>query len=235
MYDASSISGDQLGASATWLHTVGSASNRVLTIALSYFTNPSNMASVVTFDGTPATKHDTAFQVGNFRLEWWTLNSPTVGSHPISVTLPGAANWNGSAVSLNGINLAVPPNATGGAQLNSGGDFDAVGGTYSFGYPTDTVTAISTDDVDAEVVPGETLRQLMQGTNGYAGIGTWIGTPIATNFQPGWTHIADGRHWAIGSLAFQLSDDAPPPTADGGLVFGRIQHVPAVLAKVSMP
>src|SRR3989454_4121481 len=92
----------------TWSHTVGSGSNRVLLVDTSNRDGNKTITGV-TYGGTALTRRGFQNGAGNGnRVEIWSLTAPSPGTANVVVTLSGAVDVVGGAISFTGVNQTTP-------------------------------------------------------------------------------------------------------------------------------
>jgi len=123
-YDAGTSSGDKsTEASATFSHTTGSGSNRVMLVAVQVRTTDDANRSVssVTYNGVNLAlakqqKDDSI----DLTSEIWYLANPASGANNVVVTLtaapPSGSSWHAEAMTLTGVEQSNPIDATAGAS-----------------------------------------------------------------------------------------------------------------------
>lgn len=194
--DSSSNSGVQAAVSSlSWNHTVGSGSNRYLAVGV--IQRDGDLADItpssITFNGaamTSAVAREGAFHAGNFGASVWVLPAPDVGTHSISVTLPGTSDHAaGFALSLFGVDQSTTPDDT------------ADGLTSTFGVDDPSLSFTTTADgaylfecmysgainADVSLGSGQTLiAELGMNGGGDTGGASYKSVPTAGASTMGW-------------------------------------------------
>ncbi|RJR19561.1 MAG: hypothetical protein C4581_04740 [Nitrospiraceae bacterium] len=122
--DGAATNSSSTTATVSWNHTIGTGSNRLLVVGVSYDARNSNTVSSVTLGSTNLTKlRGEGTGAANARTEIWYLTSPASGTNTITVviggTLTGQRNMAG-AVSYTGVDQTTPFSSDNGAVGSSG-------------------------------------------------------------------------------------------------------------------
>jgi uncharacterized repeat protein (TIGR01451 family) len=194
--------------SLSWFHGVGSGSNRILIVGVSY-SGGSVTTSTVTYGLTPLTR--IGVQSGTFnqnRTELWYLLAPPTGSSAVAIAVSPAKEVAACAISYTGVNQTTPLNtfvsAAGQSNTASVNVVSAPGELV-----VDTVSA-NGDAQYLSVNAGQTQRWTLQtGTfaaNVRSGGSSEPGASSQVNMS--WT-LGQSTTWSIGAVSLKPVPSAP--------------------------
>lgn len=207
--NAANLSGALTSGVVTSSFTVGSGSNRLLLVCVSYATNSSNRVSSVTYNGTGLTSLivTTIGGVNKLVQEVWYLRAPPTGTANVVVNLnaTGVSIMGVGAISLADANQSAPGLGTSTAQLASGSsatsiscassssddymvEFGFVNFTSALGASVSSPTVITTTAYNGAAENPATGGAQAAGPTVMASQGTYPGGATS----PGWTTAPGG-------------------------------------------
>jgi len=216
-FDAASNSGYQTAQSSyTWNHTCTGA-NLDLLVGVGMLSVAGSNVQSVTYKGVDMAFVDAkASLTGAIRAEMWQLVGPPTGTNAVIVTLSAALDSGAGAVSLTGVNQALPSEANNEAQATNVGAADATVAVTTVADNDWTVDICATDDTAITIGGTNTSRANVTGTLGSAAMGTDGPKTPAGSVTMSWTNVGALQTWAIVSTAIR------PTTASGDLLMGQI-------------
>src|SRR3989344_1369780 len=187
----------------TWLHTVGSGSNRLLLVGISFWSNPEKLVNSVTYNGVSLVKSGSVWSGGTIgeTVNIWHLVNPPTGTFNIVASFSGAVAPVGGATSWSGVNQTTPL------------------GTFASAYNTGTLATVNISSAVGEIVQ-DTVSYSNTATNHTVGAGQtpkWSDATTdgglyaagAGSIESGasvttmsWTFGASYR-WAIGAVSIK--------------------------------
>lgn len=191
-------------ASHSWLHTVGSGSNRILVVGVSLRKHDMAISSI-TYGGAGGFVF-AGTQIGggaDHRVEIWYKLDPVPGTASIAITLSGGANVEvvGGAASFTGVSQTDPARAFVGAQGSS--QTPSVTVLSANGEVVIDVLSISGDTGSVSLGANQTER--WRGSTG-SGDGNEFGAgstePGAASVTMSWS-FGNSNKWAIGAIALK--------------------------------
>lgn len=196
------------GTTASWFHTVGAGSNRLLVVGLVNGTGAGLSATSVTYGGVPLTRQVVGAVAGGPAMEIWTLVAPAAGAAQIVATYAAITEVVAGSVSFAGVDQGTPIRAISPVVgVNAGAAFTIT--TTVVSSPGDMVIDVAGGALAgfgslSPAGAGQTLRW-----NGVAGIFGGSSTALATSASTSmaWT---SGVFGAAGVAAMSLTP-APPP------------------------
>lgn len=218
-FDAVSDSADQTTNTVSWSHTVGTGSNRLLTVcpAARTATNGSELVSSVTYGGVNLTKlrHDRINDgVRYWSNEIWYMIAPPIGTATVTVTA-GNGTFNylvGTALSLFGVDQTNPVDAQNGATSTTGSTISTTVTTVAANaWLTDCITA-SAQPISA-VGAGQTQRTARNVGADAVGVSTVNGKASPGAEVMDWTQNASGP-WATSSASWKPHVATQAPVID---------------------
>ena len=194
-YKANSIT------SLTWSHTVGTGSNKLLVVGISFWANPEKLINSVTYNGVPLTKSGSVWGgSGGETVHIWYLVNPPTGTANIVINFSAAASPVAGATSWFGVNQTTPL----GTFISA---FNAAGNTLATVNVTSAANEVVHDVVSygKQTTPshtigaGQTQKWSDATSDGNYASGAGSTELGASTVTMSWTFGATYR-WAIGAV-----------------------------------
>ena len=189
----------------TWLHTVGSDSNRLLLVGISFWSNPEKIVNSVTYNGVSLVKSGSVWGgSGGETVNIWYLVNPPTGTFNIIASFSGAVAPVGGATSWSGVNQTTPLGAFASAFSATTTNPATVNIPSAVGeIVQDTVSYGKQTTTDHTVGSGQTQKWSDATSDGslYAS-GAGSVEPGASTTTMSWTFGIVYR-WAIGAVSIK--------------------------------
>jgi hypothetical protein len=211
---SSVVTATNTATTASWSHTVGTGSNRILVVGISMVSaTTTNTVTSVSYGGSAMSRIGTVNRIATilYRTEIWYMRSPPSGTSTITVNLSNGASITAGATSFAGVNLSDPL-----------GSFVSATGINS-SLPTVNATTVAGDMVIDTVNTrgGRTLTvgagQTVRWNPSSAGGDGWSKGAGSTELATGGTttmswRISKKSYWTIGAVPIHAALPAPTAT-----------------------
>ncbi|MBI4848420.1 MAG: Ig-like domain-containing protein, partial [Nitrospirae bacterium] len=209
--DGTATNSSSTTSTVSWSHTVGTGSNRLLVVGVSFDARNSNTVSSVTYGGTALTNLRAEGTGANFaRTEIWYLTAPASGSNTITVTIGGTAtdklNMAG-AVSYTGVDQTTPFSSNRGAAGTTA-SAPSVSISSATGNLIFDIFATYRPTTTPSQGAGQTLywKNTTQGTTGVnGGMSSKAGTSATTMSWTGRATTGTGNVWSISAASIKAA------------------------------
>lgn len=204
--DAKSYTAGSYAKSLSWNHTVGSNSNRLLLVSVSFYGSSTSITSI-TYGTASLTRIGGIKDINQDQSEMWYLINPTSGTATIKVNFSTYVYPVGGATSWSGVDQTAPlSNYTTASGYSKNPSVNVVSKTGA--VVEDNLAAYSSSS--PTVGSGQT--QLWNTVASSVELGASSTKPGADSVTMSWT-FSLSRYWAIGGVSINPAAPTPTPTA----------------------